>query len=69
MYPIDPTPNLPTVCTTELEEQLRHTYNNALFLLSLSPIVEVSRPEGLDYETFLEQAMEVKRSPILIIYN
>ena len=51
--------------TTDLEEQLNNTHNNALFLLSLSPIVEVASPDRLDYETFLEEAMDVSNCDFL----
>ena len=62
VYPIEVTPNLPTVSTSDLEEQLSNTYKNALFLLYLAPIKEVSSPDSLDYISFLEEAMDVSAS-------
>lgn len=59
MYAVEVPPNLPTVSTSDLEEQLSNTYKNALFLLFLAPIKEVSSPDSLDYVTFLEEAMDV----------
>ncbi|KAL5268418.1 hypothetical protein ACHWQZ_G002322 [Mnemiopsis leidyi] len=58
VYAVEVPPNLPTVSTSDLEEQLSNTYKNALFLLFLAPIKEVSSPDSLDYVSFLEEAMD-----------